>query len=451
VLKNEYYVTFAQLMRKVFFLLLVVVSELCFSQQPVVSIDTLAITLNDAEDQFLKNNFALLAQKYSVDASKALVRQAGLFNNPNIYFENSVYNPYKTTGSKYFPMDNGKYFGDVHSMGETLIQYNWLFSVAGKRSKSVKVTKAQADVAQYQFDDLMRTLVFALRSDFYQLYYGLQSLKLFDAEIASLKDIVTGFETQYQKGNISLREITRVRALLFSLQNDRLALATDLRSTLSEFAGLLNNPKPVWYKPTVNETEVATKYNASAIGLSDLLAQALTNRPDLKEVQAQVVASEANLKLQKAIGVPDVMLQGVYDRNGSYIHNYNAAAIQIPIAIFNRNQGNTQAAKSLVDAANQQLLQKQVSVQNDVFASFQKMTETEKLNSSLNANFATDFSLLLKGAQSNFEKKNLSLLEFVDMFESYKQSMVQYNTIKTQRLTAFEELNFNVGKDVFKK
>ena len=79
------------------------------------------------------------------------------------------------------------------------------------------------------------------------------------------------------------------------------------------------------------------------------------------------------------------------------------------------------------------------------------MIETEKLNSTVSANFSADFNSLLKGAQSNFEKKNLSLLEFVDMFESYKESMVQYNTIKTQRLTAFEELNFNVGKDVFKK
>jgi len=43
----------------------------------------------------------------------------------------------------------------------------------------------------------------------------LESLKLFDDEIASLKDIVSGFETQYTKGNVSLREITRVRALLF--------------------------------------------------------------------------------------------------------------------------------------------------------------------------------------------------------------------------------------------
>ena len=90
-------------------------------------------------------------------------------------------------------------------------------------------------------------------------------------------------------------------------------------------------------------------------------------------------------------------------------------------------------------------------MQNDVFASYQKIIETEKLNNSLSVNFATDFNSLLKGAQANFEKKNLSLLEFVDMFESYKTSMVQYNSIKTQRLTAFEELNFNVGKDAFKK
>ncbi len=65
--------------------------------------------------------------------------------------------------------------------------------------------------------------------------------------------------------------------------------------------------------------------------------------------------------------------------------------------------------------------------------------------------FSSDFRALLKGAQDNFAKKNLSLLDFVDIFESYKASMAQYNSIKEQRYSAFEELNFNVGKDVFKK
>ncbi len=435
-------------MRKLALFLLVFSFKVAFTQQQTLNIDTVSITLNDAEDQFLKNNFGLLAQKFNVDASKAYVRQAGLFNNPNIYYENSVYNRYKTTGSKYFPTAVGT---DKTNQGEFIVQYNWLFSIAGKRSKAVKAAKANADVAQFQFDDLIRTLLFALRSDFYQINYSLQSLALFNDEITALSSTVDGFETQYKKGNISLREITRVRALLFSLKNDRLILVTDLQQTQNEFSVLLNNAKSIWYKPTFSESEVASRYNSSNVVLADMLTQALQNRPDYKEAQTQVTYAEANLKLQHAIGVPDVMVQGVFDRNGSYIPNYNGVALSVPIPVFNRNQGNTAAAQANVSMANLQLQQKQVSVQNEVFSAYQKLVETEKLNNSLSPDFSTDFNSLLKGAQSNFEKKNLSLLEFVDLFESYKQSMIQYNTIKSLRLTAFEELNFNVGKDVFKK
>ena len=433
-------------MKKLFAALLLILSIKVFSQ-PIVVVDTLAITLNDAEEQFLKNNYFLLAQKYNVDASKALVRQARLFNNPNIYYENSVYNKFS---GKYFPTQVGKW-GDYTTQGEFLIQYNWLFSIAGKRNKSVKLAKAQADVAQYQFDDLVRSLVFALRSDFYQLYYGLESLKLFNEEIVSLTGIVNGFEEQYKKGYISLKDLTRTRALLFSLQSDRLSLYTDLQQTEKEFSVLLNNNKNAWHKPQFSETEVNTKYSTLKIDLADLLAQATQNRPDFKAAQAQLTSAEANLKLQKAMGVPDITAQGVFDRNGSYIPNYSAVALSVPLAIFNRNQGNIQSARSGVEASKQLLQQKQTIVQNDVFASVQKIMETEKLSSSVSPDFSKDFNTVLTGAQSNYEKKNISLLEFVDLFQSYKESIIQLNTIKTQRINAYEELNYSVGKDLFKK
>ncbi|MGZ4041179.1 MAG: TolC family protein, partial [Bacteroidia bacterium] len=80
-------------MRKLLTALLFLSCGVVFSQ-PAVVVDTVPVTLNDAEEQFLKNNYLLLAQKYNVDASKALVRQARLFNNPNIYYENSIYNKY---------------------------------------------------------------------------------------------------------------------------------------------------------------------------------------------------------------------------------------------------------------------------------------------------------------------------------------------------------------------
>ena len=434
-------------MRKILFLLLVVSSKFCFSQQ-LTAIDTVAITLADAEEQFIKNNYTILAQKFNVDAQKALIRQAGLLNNPTVYYENGIYNQ---LSKKFFPTQEGK-LGSPQTQGEILINAQWLISIAQKRIKTQQVAKAQADVVQYQFDDVIRSLLFALRGDFYELSYGLKSLRLFDDEIASVKDIVTGFELQYQKGNASLRDITRVRALLLSLQGDRFALYTSLQQSAKEFSVLLNNPKNSWYKPVFNEADAETKYAAiSSIALSDLVSQAMTNRPDLKASAAQLAYNEAYVKLQKAIGVPDVQLQYTFDRNGSYIPNYSGAGLQIPIAIFNRNQGNIKSAKLQQEAADQLLKQKQVSVQNDVFTSYQKILELQNLNSSLSNNFSTDFTALLKGANENFSKKNLSLLEFVDMFESYKASMAQYNNIKMQRLSAFEELNFNVGKDVFKK
>ncbi len=446
-------------MRKLTLLLIVFKSFLGFSQvtphSPVVPkdsihlvADTISITLADAEAFFMKNNYNVLAQKYGVDAQKALVRQAKLLNNPTVYYENSIYNQYS---KKYFPTSEGTY-GIPQTQGEYLINVQWLVSIARKRVKTANVAKLQADIAQYQFDDLMRGLIFALRQDFIDLYFGLKSLQLFDEEIVSVKNIVAGFEIQYKKGNVSLRDITRVRALLLSLQSDRLDLYTSLQqNSAKEFAVLLNEPRNVYYKPVLNETELDNKYNLSNVPLADMVVQALDNRPDLKASLTQLASADAYVKLQKAVGVPDVQFQYTSDRNGSYIPNYNGVGLQMAIPVFNRNQGNIQSSKFLVDAASQQLKQNQVAVQNDVFASYQKILELQKSSSSQTTGFIADFRTLLQGAEDNFTKKNLSLLDFVDMFESYKDYMTQSNSIKDLRYSAFEELNFNVGKDVFKK
>ena len=455
-------------MRKSAFLLLFCVHILGFAQPantqqpPIVPkaeikdvADTISITLADAEAIFMKNNYASLAAKYNVDAAYALVRQAGLFNNPNVYFEPSLYNKQfiNSNGStgKWFPLATGKQ-GDVTTQGDYVISLNWAVSLAQKRIKTAKVAKLNADVAKYQFDDMMRSLIYSLHTDFIDLFYGLKSLQLFDEEIATVKNVVAGFETQYQKGNVSLRDITRVRALLLSLQSDRLDVYTALQQNSSkEFQQLLNDPRNVFYKPAVTEDELESKYNISNINLADIVDQALLYRPDLKADLTQLAADEANIKLQRAVGVPDLTLQPGTTRNSNYIQNDPVLGFGMPLPIANRNQGNIQNAKLLVTSDQEQVKADQVKVQSDVFTSYQKILELQKLKGAQSANSISDFRKLLQGAEDNFTKKNLSLLDFVDMFESYKDYMTQSYSIKDQRYSAYEELNFNVGKDVFKK
>lgn len=409
-------------------------------------IDTLTITLKQAEDRFVNNNYLLLAQKYNVDAAKALVRQAGLLNNPVIYYEQSIYNRFS---KEYFPTREGT-MGDASTQGEFILQSNWLFSIANKRRKSMQVAQGQADVAKYQFDDLVRSLLFALRSDFFQIYYDLQTLKLFDNEIVMLSNIVSKFEEQYQKQNISLRELTRVRALLFSMQNDRQAIYSDYQQNMTEFSVLVSDRDTAVWKPVHDEAAAEANYPMGKIALPDLLSKAFANRPDLKAAMAAIATAEANVKLQKAVGVPDLMVQEMFDRNGSYIPNYLAGGVQLAIPIFNRNQGNVKAARAQLESINLSYQQAQASVQNSVFSTYQKILQTEKLNKSISPDFSKDFNTVLTGAQLNYEKKNLSLIEFVDLFEAYKQSMANYYSIKAARYTTFEELNFNTGTDAFK-
>ena len=52
-----------------------------FGQNPIQ--DTLRVNLFQAEKSFLDSNLQLLAQRYNIDANKALVIQARLWPNPN--------------------------------------------------------------------------------------------------------------------------------------------------------------------------------------------------------------------------------------------------------------------------------------------------------------------------------------------------------------------------------
>ena len=89
--------------------------------------DTVAITLAAAEQRFLQNNLQLLASKLRIDAAKAAKVQAEVWSNPNIAVEQNIYNQY-----------TGKWF-DVTSSGNSEIQIQQLFLLAGKRDKQIKL------------------------------------------------------------------------------------------------------------------------------------------------------------------------------------------------------------------------------------------------------------------------------------------------------------------------
>jgi len=60
--------------------------------QQKIPTDSVSLSIKDAENLFLKNNFELLAAKYQISEAEAGVLQAKLWDNPNLSIDKEAYN-----------------------------------------------------------------------------------------------------------------------------------------------------------------------------------------------------------------------------------------------------------------------------------------------------------------------------------------------------------------------
>jgi cobalt-zinc-cadmium efflux system outer membrane protein len=394
--------------------------------------DTLQLTIKQVEDIFLSKNLSLIAQKYSIDSARATVITAKLYDNPDFYYSNAFYN---TVTHVFF--DNERSF-----------QISQLIKLAGKRNKSIELAKSGIAIQEYQFYDLIRTLRYILRNDFYNIYFLEQSSKLYQTEIRSLQRIVPAFEEQEQKGFIALKDVLRIKSQLYTLQAEYNDLQTNIDNVQSELKLLIRAAPNNFIIPLANVSSLNQEI-ISKTSYQILIDSAIANRPDLKVLNANIVFSNNNLRLQKAYATPDITISANYDRLGSYVQDYNGIGVGIPIPLFNRNQGNIRNAKIQVDVNKVQYESGLDRVKSDVTTNYITALRSEKLLISFDPKFDAGLQNLINEVFINFQKKNITMLEFLDFYESYKQNVLQLNKLRFNKMSALEQLNFSIGKIIF--
>lgn len=397
--------------------------------------DTTQLILADAEQRFVQGNLLLLAQRYNVTAAEAQIIQARLWDNPTVSLEQNIYNQYTHRAF------------DVTRRGQSIVQVQQLFAIAGRRKAAANVARQNALVEQFNFQDLLRNLSYQLRTTFYDLYYKQQTVSTYDREIRSFQNTVAAYQSQYDKGNIALKEVIRLRAFLFDLQSERQALLTEIASQESDLRILLRDSSGAYYQPSVADDRVRT---LSLTGFSEeqLADTAQVTRADLKARQADVEQQNQNLRLQRALATPDLAVGYVYDRTGSYINNYNGLTLGIAVPILNRNQGNIRSAQAQIEQSKAQRDQQLLTVRNDVQEAWRQAQQTDALYQTANRN-TSDFTRLIQGIEQSYAKRNITIVEFLDFYESYKNNLVQLNQLRAARIRAFESLNFSVGRTLF--
>lgn len=395
--------------------------------------DTIKLSVKEAEEQFLKNNLQIIVQRYNIDNASAQVITARLFDNPDFNFGNGIHTN---------DASNGPAWKDQS------LSISQLFKTAGKRNKNIQLAKIGVEQARDQFFDLLRTLKFSLRTDFYTIYFNEQSAKVYNDEISSLQKTLSVFKEQYTRGNVALKEVLRIQSQLYTLQAEYNNLQVTIDTVQSEFK-LLIKADPASYIQPVYTYNLDGKSIVDMVPYQRLLDSAYANRYDLKLAKTTVDYNKANLELQKATAVPDVSLSLNYDRYGGYGTDFLGGGIEFNLPFFNRNQGNIKQARIALDQSNVQLQSQQDKILSDVATDYKGALRLEKLYNSFDPQFKADFNHLIQEVFKNYEKRNISLLEFLDFYDSYKTNTLQMNAIELNRVTSLEQLNYDTGTPFF--
>lgn len=395
--------------------------------------DTLRISLHQADSIFLNKNINLLIAGLRIDEKKAEIIQARLYPNPVFTMAANAYDP-----------ENKRIF-HVQKNGQTFFQLEQLILLGGKRKSWIEIANKEADIAELEFQDLLKNLKYQLRTGFYSLDRLKHLINKYDEQIVLLKTIIDAYETQSAKGNISLKDVVRLKGASLNLRSDKADLIQEYTEQMLELQLLLQTDKVI--EPIIGDESFLN--SVKLFDEQTLIQEAKESRPDFQIMRQLVDLSDMNIKMEKRMAVPDINLFADYDKNSGTFRNETNIGISIPLPLWNRNQGNIQIAKlqkEQITHSSKQAENQLITEVKGVLSMYNRAVRDFEVSNEL---FSKDFELTSNGMTKEFQSGNIPLIEFIDFFESYNDALGDYSRIKVQLATAAEKLNLTVGKEIF--
>ncbi len=418
-----------------FITVLLIIILQSFSAKVFAQLDTVNINLQQAEKLFLENNLSLLAARYNIDANRALIRQAKLWDNPVVSTDQNIYD------------NQGGFFKHGDNSGQVYVQVMQLIKTAGKRNKLAQLAEDNTTISAEQFDDIVRTLRYILISDLFEIAHQLKLKNVYDSEITELQKLVRGMDIQLQAGNISVKDNMRVKALLFSLQNELVNVEATIIPVQSEIKLLLKNNDSVFIKPSFNYY-LPDLIKTVLPERQQLIQTALENRPDAKIAKTQLDYQTHNLIYQKALAKPDISIGTEFDQHSSYAPDYVGLAVSFPLNILNKNQGNIASAQFNIKQQQVVLDAQNAKIVNDVSTAFDKIKFYQQENNLQQLDFSQQYDKLFQNMLNSYQQRQISLLEFIDFTDAYKDSKLKLLDQHTALIRSLIELNYTVGRDM---
>jgi cobalt-zinc-cadmium efflux system outer membrane protein len=398
-----------------------------------------ALTWNQVKAKFEAANPALRADALGVDEMKAAEITAFLRPNPTASFTMDQLYPFgkhydpNVPGTRNRPLSNALTTGSI----------SYLYERERKRNLRLESAKEGTQIAQSEHVNLERNLLFNLRAAFVDTLQAKAVLDLAQADLEYYDKIIAISRDRLRAGDIAKIDLDRIELFRVQYEMEIQTAIVNLRTAKIQLLQLLNDRTPVEQFDVTGTFDFTDDLKP----LEDFRKIALDERPDLRAALESIQQAQTNHKLAKANGSADPTFSIDSGANPP-LDPYVGFGVNIPLRIFDRNQGEKQ--RTQIDIGrNQQLTDAtRAQVFSDVDSAYTQLESSLALLRPYKAQYKAQAFRVRETVTYSWEHGGASLMDFLNAQSDYRAVQLAYLQLVGSYLTAAGQLNLAVGREV---
>jgi len=281
-----------------------------------------------AAEEALRANPELRATREAIEAARGRLVQAGLWPNPEAALAGASDFAFANEGER-----------------SASVALEQRFPIAGRLARARDVARVDVEQALAEARDFERTLIGDVERAAVSILALDRAIASRDAVIEAARGLVRASRRRLEAAEVSEADLNLLEIELALFEQERRLLELERRNQAIELNRLLYRAPeaPVSVTGTLDAPVYAGRAGA------DLLAAALRERPDLQRERLGLARARAEARLARAEAWEDWAVETGYQREVSVIDdrglelsdrdNLLAAAMRVPLPLWNRNQG----------------------------------------------------------------------------------------------------------------
>ena len=396
-----------------------------------------ALTWQEVRDKFEAANPTLRAGQIGIEESRAQELTAYLRPNPTVGVLADGTQIARHDGI-WQPFSGTLYTGSI----------SYLHERRHKRELRLESAQGATKIAVSGQSDLERTMLFNLRTAFIQTLQQKAVFSLAKENLSYYDHVLDVNSDRFKAGAIARVDLDRLELQRVQYESDLQTAQVNLRTAKIQLLTLLNDRTPV------EQFDVAGPFDFSTqiAPLDTVRQKAVDTRPDLRAALESVDKAKVDHQLAMANGSTDPTFATWYTYNGSFnnpnAHQTLGASINVPLRIFDRNQGEKKRTELDIGRNERLLDATRAQVFNDVDSAYALVTSTVVLLQPYKDHYLQQASNVRETIAFSYEHGAASLLDFLNAQADYRAVQLNYLRLVGSYLDAANQLNLAVGSEV---